>query len=152
MIVKEIKAALFEQCSLVVARRYQKIRQTISDIEESLLEETSSSAGDKHETGRAMLQIDRENAGKQLHEVENLQSLLKKIDINTISDYARLGSLIYTTQGAFFIGISVGAVTIGKTTYMCVALHSPIGAQLGGKKKGDSFSFNNLEYVVTQVT
>jgi hypothetical protein len=152
MIVKELKAALFEQCSQVVAKRHQKIKQTISDIEESLLEETSSSAGDKHETARAMLQIDRENAGKQLHEVENLQSLLKRIDINTSSDYARLGSLIYTNRGTYFISLSVGAVTIGKTTYMCVALHSPIGHQLQGKKKGDSFVFNDLDFVVTQIT
>lgn len=151
MIVKELKAALLEQCSLVVAKRFQKIKQTISDIEESLLEETSSSAGDKHETGRAMLQIDRENAGKQLQEVENIQSILKRIDVSTSSDYARLGSLVYTNRGAYFIGISVGQVTIGKTNYICVALQSPIGSQLSGKKKGDSFSFNNIEYVITQV-
>ncbi|PKA82977.1 hypothetical protein ATE92_1121 [Ulvibacter sp. MAR_2010_11] len=152
MIVKELKTALFEQCFQVVEKRHQKIKQTISDIEESLLEETSSSAGDKHETGRAMLQIDRENAGRQLLEVENLQALVKKIDIRATSDYARLGSLIYTNQGAYFIGISIGAVAIGKTTYMCVALHSPIGNQLSGKKKGDVFLFNNLEYTVTQVS
>lgn len=151
MKIQEYKALLLEQCSLVVNNRYQKIKQTISDIEESLLEEVSSSAGDKHETGRAMLQIDRENAGRQLLEVENLQSLLKKIDINIKSDYARLGSLVYTNQGVYFISTSIGAVPIGKSVYLCVALHSPIGDHLAGKKKGDSFIFNEKEFKLSSV-
>lgn len=151
MKIQEYKALLLEKCFLVINNRYQKIKQTIADIEESLLEEVSSSAGDKHETGRAMLQIDRENAGRQLLEVENLQSLLKKIDINIKSDYARLGSLVYTNQGVYFISTSIGAVTIGKSAYLCVALHSPIGDHLSGKKKGDSFIFNEREFTVSSV-
>jgi hypothetical protein len=151
MTSKEIKTVLFEQCSKVVENRFQKIKQVILDIEESLLEESKSSSGDKHETGRAMLQIDRENAGRQLLEIENLQSVVRKIDIKTISPYARLGSLVYTNKGNFFIGISIGAVTVGKTNYLCVALHSPIGNLLSGKKKGESFSFNNLQYNVSQI-
>lgn len=151
MTSKEIKTVLFEQCSKVVENRFQKIKQVIFDIEESLLEESKSSSGDKHETGRAMLQIDRENAGRQLLEIENLQSIVRKIDIKTTSVYARLGSLVYTNKGNFFIGISIGAVTVGKTNYLCVALHSPIGNLLSGKKKGESFSFNNLQYIVSQI-
>jgi hypothetical protein len=151
MILKDLKASLFEQCSQVVEKRYSKVKQTIADIDESLMEESKSSAGDKHETGRAMLQIDRENAGKQLFEIENLQSLLRKIDIRASSDYVRLGSLVYTNHGTYFISISIGAVIVGKTNYICVALHSPIGNLLAGKKKGDTFNFNNLEYKITQV-
>ncbi|GHC44011.1 3-oxoacyl-ACP synthase [Ulvibacter litoralis] len=151
MTVKELKAALLEQCSQVAAHRYQKIKETIAGIVESLEEESKSSAGDKHETGRAMLQIDRENAGKQLQEIENLLAIVRKIDISSSSDYTRLGSLVYTNQATYFIGISIGAVVISKTTYYCVALHSPIGAMLSGKKKGDSFVFNEKEYKVTSV-
>jgi hypothetical protein len=151
MNTKAIKSTLFEQCSKVVENRFQKIKQVIADIEESLLEESKSSSGDKHETGRAMLQIDRENAGRQLLEIENLQILLRKIDVLTTSTYARLGSLVYTDRGNYFIGISIGPVVVGKTNYLCVALHSPIGNLLAGKKKGDSFSFNDLQYKVTQI-
>lgn len=151
MTVKEIKKSLLEHCKTTVEKRYQKISQTISDIQESLLEEDKSSAGDKHETGRAMLQIDRENAGKQLQEIENLQKIIPKIDINATSDYARLGSLVYTDHATYFISISVGDVVVSKTHYLCVALHSPIGSFLSGKKKGDDFTFNGKMYKVTSV-
>jgi transcription elongation GreA/GreB family factor len=151
MTEKEIKYSLLEHCKTTVEKRYKKITQTIADIQESLLEEDKSSAGDKHETGRAMLQIDRENAGKQLREIEIIQKILPKIDINAVSDYARLGSLVYTENATYFISISVGDVLVSKTHYLCVALHSPIGSFLTGKKKGDSFSFNGKTYTIKGV-
>ncbi len=149
---KELKIALLAHCQETVKKRHEKIQQTISAIEESLEDESKSSAGDKHETGRAMLQIDRENAGKQLQEIENLQALVKKIDITTISDYVRLGSLVYTNNGTYFISISIGQVTVGKTNYFCVALQSPIGQLLSGKKKGETFMFNEKEFAVKSIS
>lgn len=151
MIVEQLKASLHEQCSQVVEKRHLRVKKIIADIAESLLGESKSSAGDKHETGRAMLQIERENAGKQLFEIENLRSLIRKIDIKTTSDYARLGSLVYTNHGTFFISISIGTVAVGNNNYICVALHSPIGNFLAGKKKTDTFNFNNLEYSISKV-
>ena len=151
MIVKDLKTSLFEQCSQMVEKRYLKVKQSIADIEESLLEESRSSAGDKHETGRAMLQIDRENAGKQLFEIEGLQALIRKIEVKTTSDYVRLGSLVYTNHGTYFISISIGAVMVGKTNYICIALHSPIGNFLAGKKKGDKFIFNEKEFTILTI-
>jgi len=151
MIVKELKTALFQECKNLVEKRHIKIKQNIADIEESLFEESKSSAGDKHETGRAMLQIDRENAGKQLQEVENVVQLLKKMDLNASSDYARLGSLVYTEKVTYFLCISVGDLIVNKTHYVCVALNSPIGQVLSGKKKGDTFTFNGKDFKVTSV-
>jgi len=151
MTVKEIKQTLLNECERVVKNRFEKAEEAITGIVESLKEESKSSAGDKHETGRAMLQIDRENAGKQLREIENLQRILPKIDILKISEYARLGSLVYTNHATFFISISIGAVVVSKTNYFCVALQAPIGLLVSGKKKGDSFSFNDKNYTITSI-
>lgn len=151
MTAKEIKEALFKICTERVNNRHQKIKQVLADIMESLLEESKSTAGDKHETGRAMLDIERENTSKQLQEVEVLIALLKKIDINSKSDYVRLGSLVKTDKATYFISLSIGAVDIYKTPYLCVALNSPMGQVLLGKKKGDTFSFNNVEHQILAV-
>ena len=145
----EVKSQLLQQCKIQVDGRFSKIRQTISDIEESLLEESKSSSGDKHETGRAMLQIDRENAGKQLREIEIIAQISNKIDINATSDYARLGSLVYTDKFIYFISISIGMVAIANTNYLCVALNSPVGLLLSGKKVGENFILNEQLYKVT---
>ncbi len=147
----ELKTQLLEHCQKQVDLRYSKIKQTIADIEESLLEESKSSSGDKHETGRAMLQIDRENAGKQLLEIEKLAQLLKKIDVKSTSDYARLGSLVYTDKFKYFISISVGAISVENKDFLCVALNSPVGLLLSGNKKDETFVLNGNSYKITKV-
>ena len=151
MIAKEIKSALLEKCSQVVEERYEKIKVVLADIRESLIEESKSSAGDKHETGRAMLQIERENIGKQLLETENLRQSLHKINIDSPSSRVHLGSLVYTTQGIFFISISAGVINIDSTTYLAISPSSPIGHLLMGKEEGDQFKFHDLDYKLSQV-
>lgn len=142
MSISETKNKLLQKCRLAVGTRFDKIRKTIADIEESLLEESKNTSGDKHETGRAMLQIDRENAGKQLLEIEKLIQLLDRIDVNATTDYVRLGSLVTTDKFKYFISISIGAVSLENENYLCVALNSPIGLLLSGKKENDTFEFN----------
>ncbi len=151
MTTLEIKTTLLQEINSQVTKRQSKIKQTIADIEESLLEESKSSSGDKHETGRAMLQIDRENAGKQLSEVENVIAIVKKIDVTAKSDYIRLGSLAHTNNGTYFLSLSIGTVTIAANNFICVALNSPIGLVLSGKKKDEDFNFNGKDYKILAV-
>lgn len=146
-----LKAALLERCKNQVDGRFLKIKQTIATIEESLFEESKSSSGDKHETGRAMLQIDRENAGKQLREIEILALLLNKIDIHASSDYVRLGSLVQTERYTYFVSISIGSVEVEGKNYLCVALNSPVGQLLSGKRKGESFFLNGQSCAITGI-
>lgn len=147
----ETKKKLLTHCQQQVERRYNEIKRVIAGIEEALMEETKSSSGDKHETGRAMLQIERENAGKQLFEVEKLMVILPRIDVRSTSDYVRLGSLVRTDAFHYFISLSLGSVTIADTDYLCVALNSPIGTELRGKRSGETFVFNQKEYRIESV-
>ncbi len=66
----EVKNYLYNYCFEFIESRLCTIINTILDLRESLDSETKSSAGDKHETGRAMLQLEREKAGSQLAEIE----------------------------------------------------------------------------------
>lgn len=149
---KKIKEALLHHCQENVNQRFSRIKERIAGIEESLFQESKSSAGDKHETGRAMLQIERENAGRQLQEIEQLQLLVHKINIHTNSEHIHLGSLVHTSNGIYFISISLGQVTIGSANYMCIGARSPIGKMLLGKKIGDVGIFNTTEIHITLVS
>lgn len=149
--MRQLKTRLLAHCQTQVDLRFSRIKQMISNIEESLLEESKSSSGDKHETGRAMLQIERENAGKQLLEVEKVIQVLKKIDIESESDYARLGSLVFTDTFNYFISLSLGNVSFDGVEYLCVALNSPVGILLSGKKMGEEFILNGRVLKITEV-
>ena len=147
----ELKFELQQQCKDLIKLRHDSINKTISDIEYSLKEESKSTSGDKHHTGRAMLQIERENAGNQLREIEKVIYQLSKVDISLASETIRLGSIVETNQATFFMSISVGKLETNNLLYLGVATNSPIGICLLGKTKGDQFNFNRKVYKVLTV-
>lgn len=151
MTIYELKFELQQQCKDLIKFRHDSILKTISDIEFSLKEESKSTSGDKHHTGRAMLQIDRENAGNQLREIEKVMHQLEKVDISNTSETIRLGSIVETNQAIFFMSISVGKLEFNNIIYLAVAPNSPIGMNLLGKTIGEQFSFNNNIYKIENV-
>jgi len=147
----KIKLALRDQCQDYIDQRRKRIQNTIRDIQESLTSETKSTAGDKHETGRAMLQLEREKAGAQLAEVQKIQEVLAKVTISQSSETIRLGSLVETSQGSYFLSISVGKLTVANQSYFVIATNTPIGKLLLGSKIGDHLQFNGKDFVIKSV-
>jgi transcription elongation GreA/GreB family factor len=137
------KKLLLNACLNFVNQTEATVLQTIASHKNDLLSETKSSSGDKHETGRAMIQLEMEKASQQLLVVNEMKNMLKKIAIENSSEIVKLGSLIKTTKGTYFLAISAGKITIENTAYFAVSTHSPIGKQLLGKKTGDFIPFNN---------
>ena len=71
-----LKQELFTQCENFVNKRLQTVEEIITSNQKGLQSETKSSAGDKHETGRAMLQLEMEKAGQQLASIQQMKSTL----------------------------------------------------------------------------
>ena len=97
---KDLKIALHQFCQGFVDQRSTRIQSQIKELQTALDSETKSSAGDKHETGRAMLQLEREKLGQQLAEAQDLNRVMQKIDISSKKTAAALGSLVKTTRQA----------------------------------------------------
>ena len=151
MKTQNIKTQLLQLCTTSLDTRLQSVLAVIEDIKQSLQSETKSSAGDKHETGRAMLQLEREKAGHQLAEIEKTKQILSKI--NTESTYKKigLGSVVYTTTSNYFISISAGEFIVEDDTFYAISANTPIGQLLLGKSVGDVINFRNLEFKITKV-
>lgn len=146
-----IKDDLHQQCVQMVDKRLSSIRNHIADIQNSLLSETKSSAGDKHETGRAMLQLEREKAGHQLAEIDKLRTALFKISAVESPGKVKVGSLVLTSKAHYFIAVSLGALEAdGKSVY-AISPGTPIGRLLIGKSVGEKVNFNGNSFVIEQV-
>ena len=141
----EIKQKLYKFCADFIETRFILLQNTIKQIQESLLSETKSSAGDKHETGRAMIQLEMEKAGQQLTIINQMKEVLVKISIENTSKVICLGSLIKTNKATYYLAISAGKISVKGKDYYVVSTNSPIGKQLLGKKVGDTILFNNAE-------
>ncbi len=147
----ELKEELYQFCSDFVDGRWLTIQNNINAIQESLTSETKSSAGDKHETGRAMLQLEREKSGQQLSEVEKLKEVISKIDINKSSKVIGLGSIAFTNQANYFIAISAGEIKIKNINFFAISPQTPIGQLLLGKTDVDEVIFRNLTIKILNV-
>ena len=146
-----IKQELFNQCEAFVNKRLQTIEKIISSNQKALQSETKSSAGDKHETGRAMLQLEMEKAGQQLQSIQKMQLTLSKINLENISTNAHLGSLVETNNAIYFLSISAGEISLDNKKYYAVSVSSPIGKLLLGKKKNDELIFNGNKIKILKI-
>ena len=151
MLQLKIKEALFEQCEVFVNKRLYNIENIISSNQKALQSETKSSAGDKHETGRAMLQLEMEKAGQQLAGIVQMKEILAKIDILKTSKNACLGSLILTEKACYFLSISAGQLVVEDTVYFAISVSSPIGKLLLGKQEKEVISFNGKTIEINEI-
>ena len=117
----------------------------------ALLSETKSSAGDKHETGRAMLQLEMEKASQQIAVVQQMKEILHRINPDDVSKVIRLGSLVHTNKATYYLSISIGAVAVENDMYFVISSSSPIGKLLIGKKVNDIIQFNGQQIKITEV-
>ena len=147
----EIKQHLYNKCEQALRSRLKVLQQKISDIQTDLKSETKSSAGDKHETGRAMLQLEREKAGQQLSEIQKQFELLNKINPETKKDIVALGSAVYTSQAKFFIAVSAGELKLNDQSYFAISLATPIAKLLMGKAIGEKIIFRDKEITITKI-
>jgi transcription elongation GreA/GreB family factor len=148
---KAIKSQLLILCQESLDVRLKAITTIIEDLQQSLQSETKSSAGDKHETGRAMVQLEREKAGNQLAEIQKIQVTLSKINPEYFSKSIGLGSVVFTTKANYFIAISSGELILENEHFYAISPSTPIGLLLLGKTIGDTISFRGNSFNVVEV-
>lgn len=146
-----LKEGLFKHCQSQLGVRRAAVDNILKNVALSLKEETKSSAGDKHETGRAMLQLERENAGKQLAEIEKLEAILHRISTAISSGPVHLGSIVKTSQANYFISIPVGEIKTEAGVFYAIGVGSPIGKLLLGKQEGDEVRFRESVFNINTI-
>jgi len=149
--LKKIKNRLFVVCENLVSQKIAAIKTSLAEVQDAVNNETKSSAGDKHETGRAMAQLETEKLSNQLNEALKLAQVLQQINPEQTHQITGLGSLVITNNGNFYISISLGKVEINDEIYFAISAVSPIGKILLTKKEKESFSFNGQSYLIEQV-
>lgn len=148
---ENLKQELYNKCVAFIQSRLNTINKTIKELQNALNSETKSSAGDKHETGRAMVQLEREKAGNQLAEINKIKMNLSKINTESSSQKIHLGSIVYTTQANYFIAISAGVLKTDKETFYAISPNTPIAQLLLSKTKGDQITFRSNHFIITNV-
>ncbi|MDT0676363.1 transcription elongation factor [Autumnicola musiva] len=140
--MNKIKQELYESCDQYLEDRMQRIRAAMNDLENDLENETKSSAGDKYETGREMINLEWNKLSGQLQQFKMLKETLKNVKRRNASDEIQLGSLVKTNMANYFIAIPAGQIKVAGETYFSIGVGSPIAQLLLHKKAGEDFRFN----------
>ncbi len=146
-----IKEKVHAACVLLIEERVRNSQEAMKLAQDGANSEDKSSAGDKHETGRAMAQLESEKAAKQMQESLDLLAVLKKINPGQASTNASLGSLVETSQGNFYLSVAAGKVELEGYQSFAISPGAPIGAKLMGLKIGESAEFNGKLFKITSL-
>ncbi len=145
------KRQLYDYVLADLDAKIEEAQGAIDSAIESRNSDTKSSAGDKHETGRAMVQIELDKSKMQLAKALTLRSEMARIDPVKACEKVEFGSLVTTNNGIYFMAIGIGKVTLDKSEYFVISLASPIGQAMHSKQSGAIVKFQGREFEITNI-
>ena len=151
MTEQKIKNQLWQYCLSTVTQQIELTEAAIKQAQQTANNESKSSAGDKHETARALAHLEQERHAQVLRENLLRKKLLQQINVEKANEYVDNGSLVETTAGTFFIAISMGTIALGDAQYRIISLNSPLGQALLDAEPGDEIEFRQKNIVIKNI-
>lgn len=147
----ELKSQVYQQCQEILQKKLEVLDNSFREMKESLNSEAKSTAGDKHETGRAMIQLEQEKLSRQFRELQNSKSILDRIPYSKEFNTAQSGALVRTNRAIFFIAIGLGMIKVNETEVFVMGASSPLAQAMLGCKEGDHYSFQQNKVEVLEI-
>ena len=147
----ELKKRIHRELLKAIDAKIETCHAELADLTQSRDTNNKSSAGDKHETGRAMVQIELENKSKQLANYNRQRADLSAISTSRIPEIISTGTLVETVQALYFIAIGIGRFRLDDREIFAISINSPLGNAMKGKTKGESFTFRGVETSILNI-
>jgi hypothetical protein len=138
----QLKRSAYQVCQKIMEERLAICREALMRTQESMEGDQKSSMGDKYETGRAMAHLEIEKLSATRSNTEQSIALMTKYPPNIHTGEAKMGSLLQTDLGLFYLLVSVGEIKTDHHALFVISPQSPMGKALVGKKPGDTVEFN----------
>lgn len=142
---------IIQACLRDIEAKISTINAEYSLYRESAAGETKSTAGDKHDTAKAMMQLEQEKLGKQLDICLQQKKILEQIDSGKEFKQVEFSSIVETNSGNFFISISSREILVDDQRYMPISVQSPLAKVMVGKTMNQEFSFNGRQFKIKSI-
>jgi transcription elongation GreA/GreB family factor len=145
------KNQVFEQIETELKIKIDETQQEISSLQQEMSEDTKSSAGDKFETSREMMNqsINRLQDSLQQHKKQLQQ--LQGLKGSKSSEKVNMGSFVSCEKTCFLFGLAFGKVNSTKENIFALSLNSPLGRIFLDKKVGDIVKMNQSNYTIKSI-
>ncbi len=142
----------------IITHCISKIEQNISALEAdhealklALADETKSSAGDKYETGREMINQEKNKVLDQINAMRNHKNGLIQIQSLPTPGMVAYGALVSTTLGNFLIATAMGKLSPPYENVFVISASSPIFKAMQTKKTGEIFEWQNKQLTIESI-
>lgn len=145
------KEEVYEAYSKLLEEKISAVQQVLQELYLSASNETKSTAGDKHETALAMLQLEQENKRNQLAKLQMQKATFAAINPSVKNNVISNGALVQTDTGYFLISVALGKILIKDKTIFALSISSPLGQKLAGHFPSDKIELNGWYYTILNV-
>lgn len=139
-----LKSEILQYLIVLQVERLSELNQYQKDLSDSLRSESKSTAGDKHDTSRAMIHLEQEKLQHQFQELNYQYQRLREISALKKLDLVNFGALVATETDVFLLGVSLGKRIIDGRIVYCIGMEAPISQLLLNKRAGDNLFFNGI--------
>lgn len=147
-----MKQQVWQRCLEIAEQQLQSLESMMIDLRKSAANEGKSTAGDKHETALAMVQIEQEQLQRQINIVQSQLHQLHAVRTINANETVQAGSLLNTDQGLFYICTGIGKLKVDGEDLLCVSPTAPLASSFLGKKKNDVVVFNRKAYRILDIS
>lgn len=145
--MKSSKSQIQANLRSILENTLEEARREYVLAKESRDSDTKSSAGDKFETGREMMQREMDKLSALVDNTLNSISKLDRLADLPASKVISEGSLVETDQETYFISIGYGKLD----SIYAISIESPLGLELKGKRVGDRIEMRGRNITIKQI-
>ena len=134
-----------------LTNQIETLQNQIADLTIDAQNDAKSSAGDKHETGLAMMHLEQEKLNAKLTDLINHKTLVQKLPENEVTTKIGLGSLVKTDKALFYVSIAFLAFKVKNQMVMFISSPAPLMQVLLNKEVCNEVVFNNISYKILEI-
>jgi transcription elongation GreA/GreB family factor len=146
-----LKSTVHQSLTNLLIRKHEELNTIRLEASDGKSNDAKSSAGDKHEVGVAMVQLEQEKLGKQVQIIEEQLTLLSRIDLSKNHVKISVGSLVHCENQWYYFSIGHGLLTVENQSIFCLNPQAPLGKEMLGKAAGDLVSFQGRKMVIQSI-
>ena len=145
--MKSSKSQIQANLRSILENTLEEARREYILAKESRDSDTKSSAGDKFETGREMMQREMDKLSALVDNTLNAIAKLDRLADLPASAVISEGSLVETDQETYFISIGYGKLD----SIYAISIESPLGLELKGKSVGDRIEMRGRHITIKSI-
>ncbi|WP_420315906.1 hypothetical protein [Ekhidna sp.] len=138
-------------CIDLLDRKISDLKSEIEEVRQSVITDSKSSMGDKYETGREVMNQERNRLNGQLDIFYNQLSSLKSIDPDLHISSVKHGSLVTSENGIYFISVPLGLIDVDGQKVFAISIGAPIAKSMEGKKAAETIDFGGKSFKLLDI-